>query len=253
MLDRMQEALRKHLETLELGVDLVFSQPNSAWGETVDKPTLSVYCVELEERDPVPHADVEVRLAARYLVTGWTDPADGLQAADSLLGKTWLAATLNPFGKAPNDNQLRRAANPLVELLDDRVPLDLWGLLGLAPRPSFWIRVSASQAREHTYGIVEVRDISYKLGVVRLEGRVVRELGDLQKPARGYRVELVGTGRQTRSDHQGNFVFVNVALEPAPKVVATRGQDEEKAEAVAEVRGESDSRFLAPLTLRFGS
>ena len=244
----MHEALRSYVKSLELGASeprVDFDLPSEQRMSNQPRgPILSLYCTSIEEPEANPRFATEIRLSARFLATAWVGgDQPEVEESNELLGQLWLA-----LERAPMEPD----AEPLVEHALGSTPLELWRALGLPPRPSLWLIVTAAvQKPVRKAEPVQVRVFENlppgsgfvgpnAEGRATLSGQVVDGAG---QPVRGALVTVLGLGRQTRTDQHGNFLFVDVPRDPVPRVEARLGQ--RSSAGGSQVR---DGRFL-PLVL----
>lgn len=245
MLEQIRTGLTDYLAGLELAdgtrPPVFFRRPGPGWLDGHDGLALSAYCLALEDHDARSRRpERELRLTARFLVTSWSTDDDheaGTGAADALLGRLWKQLSLHPVAHDPD-------ASLFIEMLQEPVSLELWRSLGLAPRPALWLRVVAVEEKPRR----PVKPVEYRVfrgldgtGTTTLSGKVTA--GDENKPVAGAQVSLPELGRATRTDQLGNFIFMEVPIEPAPMVVA------EHDGARVETHAEAQSDGLAAVSI----
>lgn len=139
-----------------------------------------------------------LRISLRYLVTTW---AEKPEEAHGLLGQLVFAAM----------------DSSEVEVELDPVPVSVWRAFGVAPRPSFVLRVPLQQERlEPAVQLVRAPLKVDTSPVQSLQGVV---LGPNEIPLVGARVELPGLRLSTRTDSKGRFHFSTVPAEPSAKLL----------------------------------
>lgn len=124
----------------------------------------------------------------RYLVTTWSeDPLEAHRVLGQLL-----------FAALEHDE---------FEVEMDPIPTATWSAFGVAPRPSFVLRVPMRRERPQP-PVKHVRKIVLaQAGLGLLEGHVV---GPGDEPIMNARVEFPALDRATWTDSQGRFRFVGV-------------------------------------------
>jgi hypothetical protein len=162
--------------------------------EMRDKQGVSFYLMEVVS-DPPPRGvrPSPLRMLLRYLVTVWQeDPAK----AHGLLGDLMFAAMEN------KDCEVEAGA----------LPLAAWQTLGVAPRPSFLLKVPLRKARPETTGPRVNGKLAVQFGISRrLEGQVC---GPNRLPIMGATVMLPSLQLRVRTDQNGRFRFASVPSEP---------------------------------------
>ena len=147
-----------------------------------------------------------LQFSARYLVTAW---APDTRAAHQLLEELLFAAMDAP--------ELEVDLEPL--------PGAAWAAFGVAPRPSFLLRVPVRRERpERPVKLVRVPPVVQLVPVATLEGVVV---GPSNVPLAGARVELPALGLATRTDPDGRFRFGSVPAEGPPLLVKVSAKGRE--------------------------
>ena len=115
--------------------------------------------------------------------------------------------------------------NPEFEVELEPVPLSLWGALGIAPRPSFVVRVPFRHDLEEKLAPrvrkpLVVRQIPFRT----LEGLI---LGPEDIPLMDARVELPALDLFTNTDSKGRFRFSAVPAAPGTKLLRVRAKGQE--------------------------
>lgn len=167
--------------------------PPAAPGGT---PGVGLYLLDLVEAPPPRGSrDAPLRVALRYLVTTWADaPAE----EHRLLGALLFAAM----------------AAPWLDVELEAFPSSLWSSFGVAPRPSFLLRVFAQQERETRPVKLVLRHVVKRATMAPLVGRV---LGPGDVPLPQATVTLPSLALSTVTDASGAFRFAAVPPEPRHK------------------------------------
>lgn len=139
-----------------------------------------------------------LRISLRYLVTTW---AEQPEEAHGLLGQLVFAAM--------------DSAEFEVDL--DLVPVSVWRAFGVAPRPSFVLRVPLQRERPEP-------EVKLVRGPLEVETSPVQSLqgvvlGPQEVPLVGARVELPALRLSTRTDSKGRFHFSTVPAGPSAKLL----------------------------------
>jgi hypothetical protein len=171
---------------------------------------INLYLLDFEQ-EPLPRgaAKPPLQVALRYLITvSGDDTAEAHRQLWTLL--------VDAVGRAePNSWAVEREAPPL----------ELWRALGLAPRPSFVLRVQARHEWEQLPPGRRVEKREFKGGPVRtLSGVVFAPPG--QTPVAGAVVDLPALGQTVETDGRGRFLFAAVPggdFRPKKLVVRARG------------------------------
>ena len=130
MLSEADSDLRGWAEPIVADLEPGASVELCAPGSCVSKPSVSLYLLDLESVAPKPdYLVTRVSVRARYLVTSY---ADSDEAAHRLLGALIVAGV----------------AESRFEVEVSRLGADTWLALGVAPRPSFAIRMLCSAELE---------------------------------------------------------------------------------------------------------
>ena len=145
-------------------------------------------------------------MTLRYLVT---TQAPKPEEAHQMLGTLVIAAL----------------ENPEFEVEQDPLPISLWTALGIAPRPSFVLRVPFRHERPEKLAPPVRRPIVIKqLPLRSLRGRI---LGPDDIPIMNARVELPALELYTNTDSKGRFHFAAVPSAPGPRLLRVRAKGQE--------------------------
>jgi hypothetical protein len=147
-----------------------------------------------------------IQIMLRYLVT---TQADKPEEAHQMLGELVIAALQEPD----------------FEVEQEPLPLSLWSALGVAPRPSFVLRVPFRHERiEKPAPPVRQPLVIKQSPLLSLSGQV---LGPENIPIMDAQVELPGLQLHTNTDFKGRFHFYAVPSEPRPKLLRVRAKGKE--------------------------
>ncbi len=178
-------------------------------GEIAQEQCINLYLLELLPAPPAEQGPTRLfQLSLRYLITAW---AETPEQAHRLLGELAFSA----------------AEHPDYDLDLTPLPAQSWAALGVAPRPSFMLRVPLR--RERTLPIAKlIREpmVLRDSALVALQGLVV---GPNDIPIAGARVELSGLQRATYTDTHGRFTFTAVPAEPSRKRLRIKAKGREMA------------------------
>jgi hypothetical protein len=191
MFDDVDRALCEWIATVATDADVVLHAPAAE----VERPTISLYLVELRSGVPTRREASHLEVVMRYLVSATaSDPA----LAHRLLGQLLFAAFERP--------------DVLVELAT--VDAALWRAFGVAPRPAFFLQ------RPYTF------ERAQRAPRIRMPAEIqVQPVGDLTGvvlsptgvPIVRARVELVDTGAVVYTDDDGRFRFAAVPMRATPR------------------------------------
>jgi hypothetical protein len=172
-----------------------------------DSDSVSVHLLELEDAPPargIERSPLQVGL--RYLVTAWSDDPS---VAHRLLGQLLFAAM-----DAPD-----------VEVQVAAVGAEAWAALGVAPRPSFFLRVPLRQPRPQPVVKPVLKPLVVQgTGMGQLIGVV---LGPGDMPIADAFLELISEQQFTRTDSKGWFSFPAVPIEPQHKELRIKAKGRE--------------------------
>ena len=224
MIDQMDRRLREWAESVVEGVSFSLAPPASPQtGRGV-----SFYLLELVENAPArTTTPTPLQLSLRYLISSW---AETPEEAHRLLGEIAFAAMEN------------------TEFAVELQPLNpaAWAALGVAPRPSFFLRVPLRKDRPQP-SVKRVRAplVVHVAPVISVYGVV---LGPDDLPIMGAAVTIPSLNASTRTDTQGRFSFQSVPGGTATGELHVRARGREMRITVEE--GTSKE---TPLVIRFGA
>jgi hypothetical protein len=221
MIDQVDGRLQDWIGTVLTGTTVSLAAPTG----TETGRGIGLYLMELI-RTPPPRGDRRppLQITLRYIVTAWAEQSE---EAHRILGELVFAAM----------------EHMEFEVERDPVPVALWTALGVAPRPSFVLRVPLQLQRpERIAPLVRVAPVVRKSSMASLHGRVYGP-GDV--PVMGARVELPALQLSTSTDFEGRFHFAAIPTEPPVKrlIVKAKGQELSVATELAVADGE-------PLSIR---
>lgn len=176
-------------------------------GETETTNEVRLYLMELVH-SPAARGSRRppLLMTLRYLVT--THASEPVEA-HRMLGALVIAAL----------------ENPEFEVEQEPLPVSLWTALGIAPRPSFVLRVPFRHERpEKLAPLVKQPLVVKQLPLRSLEGRV---LGPENVPLMNARVELPSLDLFTNTDSKGRFHFSSVPDAPGAKLLRVRARGQE--------------------------
>jgi Pvc16 N-terminal domain/Carboxypeptidase regulatory-like domain len=222
MIDRVDQRLKDWVRTVVESADVSLALPADA----VSGRGIGLYLMGLADTPPARGTQrPPLQIALHYLVTAW---ADTPEAAHRMLGDVVFAAM----------------ENSEYEVMLDPLPVAVWTALGVAPRPSFVLKVPLQKERaQKPAPLVRVALAVQTVGREPLQGVVV---GPRDTPVMGARVELPAHGLSTRTNSSGQFLFSAVPVEPRSTAVRVQARGKEMNLSVELAAG---SR--APLTIRF--
>jgi hypothetical protein len=146
-----------------------------------------------------------ILMTLRYLVT---TQASKPEEAHQMLGKLVIAAL----------------ENPEFEVEQEPLPLALWTALGIAPRPSFVLRVPFRHERPEKLAPRVKHLVIKRLPLRSFGGQIV---GPENIPLMNVRVELAGLDMYTNTDSKGRFHFASVPDAPGAKLLRVRAKGQE--------------------------
>jgi hypothetical protein len=188
---------------LEAGADVSLARPADA-----NKGTgASLFLMELVPMPPMRgDRRPPLQLALRYLVTAWGDDAS---AEHRVLGAL-VAAAMQEDGFD-------------VELTP--LSADAWAALGVAPRPSFVVRLTVRMERPEPEAKPVLKPlVLQEAGLARLFGVV---LGPGDVPLAAAHVDLPSLSLSVETDARGRFAFAAVPAEPKQLRVRVRARRKE--------------------------
>ncbi len=222
MIQHVDQRLKGWVETVVQSGNVSLAAPS----DSLTGRGIGLYLMELADTPPARGTRrPPLQLALHYLVTAW---AETPEEAHRLLGEVAFAAM----------------ENPEYEVKLDPLPVAAWTALGVAPRPSFVLRVPLQKERvEKPAPLVRVPLAVQTVDREPLHGIVV---GPRDTPVMGARVELPAHGLSTRTNASGRFLFSAIPVEPRSKVVRVQARGHEISLNVDLAVGSRD-----PLMIRF--
>jgi hypothetical protein len=203
MIDQIDRRLAAWIGGILDQVDVSLAPPEAA--ETARG--VGLYLMELVQSPPARGTRrPPLMMTLRYLVT---TQAAKPEDAHQMLGALVVAAL----------------ENPEFEVEQEPLPLALWTSLGIAPRPSFVLRVPFIQERPEKLAPLVRKPIVIKhLALRSLEGQI---LGPEDIPLMNARVELPALELFTTTDSKGRFHFSSVPAMPGARVLRVRAKGQE--------------------------
>ncbi len=203
MIDESDRRLTKWIGGILDQVNVSLAPPEA----TESGKGVGLYLLELLHSQPPRSARRPPLLTTlRYLVT---THAPKPEDAHQMLGALVVAAFENPD----------------FEVEQESLPVSLWSALGIAPRPSFVLRVPLRVDRpEKLAPLVRQPLIVKKLPLRGFAGRVV---GPDDIPIMNARVELPALDLYTSTDSKGRFHFAAIPDAPGPKLLRVRAKGQE--------------------------
>lgn len=203
VIDRVDQRLQDWIGSLAKPVRVSLSAPAEMQG----KQGVSLHLLELLGNPPPRGVHrPPLSFSLRYLVTVWLDDA---VKAHRLLGDLAFSAMEEKD----------------LELEPGSVPLDAWQAFGVAPRPSFVLKVVLNKPRPEKLAPLVRGKMSVRFGAMRpLEGQV---FGPGRVPIMAATVLLPSLQMTARTDYKGRFRFAAVPKEPplTEVQVNARGHD----------------------------
>jgi hypothetical protein len=222
LIDEVDRQLTAWVSSVMTGVAVSLAAP-------LDQTTgsgVGLYLLDIAKAPPARagRGRPPLQLALHYLVTTWSDDP---QQSHRLLGELAFAALAH--------------ADYEVEI--EPAPLAVWRAFGIAPRPSFTLKVRLQREwPASTAPRVRVATTLQATSAATLSGLVVGP-GDV--PLSGARVECPAIDRVTRTDGKGRFRLPTVPASPPPQLLVTaRGQQRWVSADVLALGGQ-------PLVIRF--
>lgn len=206
--DQTDHQLQEWIASVCDGVQVSFEAPR----RVEDGEGIGLYLMELIHAPPGTGAGRSpLRLTLRYLVTAWaTEPV----RAHSMLGRLAFAAM--------------EKENCEVEL--EPLSASMWLALGVAPRPSFILRVPLERRRvERTVPLVRTRLTVHQSPMRPLHGQV---LGPGDVGIMGAQVALPALNLVVSTDFKGRFRFPAVPTQPPITRLCVSARGREKPVAV---------------------
>ncbi|HEY2971381.1 MAG TPA: Pvc16 family protein [Pyrinomonadaceae bacterium] len=203
MIDQIDRRLTAWIGGILDQVDVSLAPPEAA--ETARG--VGLYLMELVQSPPARGTRrPPLMMTLRYLIT---TQAAKPEDAHQMLGALVVAAL----------------ENPEFEVEQEPLPLALWTSLGIAPRPSFVLRVPFIQERPEKLAPLVRKPIVIKhLALRSLEGQI---LGPEDIPLMNARVELPALELFTTTDSKGRFHFSSVPAMPGARLLRVRAKGQE--------------------------
>ena len=203
MIDQIDRRLAAWIGGILDQVDVSLAPPEAA--ETARG--VGLYLMELVQSPPARGTRrPPFMMTLRYLVT---TKAAKPEDAHQMLGDLVVAAL----------------ENSEFEVEQEPLPLALWTSLGIAPRPSFVLRVPFIHERPEKLAPLVRKPIVIKhLALRSLEGQI---LGPEDIPLMNARVELPSLELFTTTDSKGRFHFSSVPAMPGARVLRVRAKGQE--------------------------
>jgi hypothetical protein len=222
MIDQVDGRLRDWVKSVLKDVTVSLAAPDS----TRKSKSIGVYLLEFIQ-PPAPRTTKRppLQFSLRYLITA-SDQED--ESAHHLLSELLLAAMDS------ND----------FEVESEPVPIALWSAFGIAPRPSFVLRVPVRIERPQPVAKrVRMPIVLNKTSMMPLDGVV---LGPNDIPLAEAEVELPALQLFTHTDFKGRFRFSAVPAPPPEMLVRVAAKGRE----VTVSTGESERRAGESLVVR---
>jgi hypothetical protein len=203
MIDQIDRRLTAWIGGILDQVDVSLAPPEAA--ETARG--VGLYLMELVQSPPARGTRrPPLMMTLRYLVT---TKAAKPEDAHQMLGDLVVAAL----------------ENSEFEVEQEPLPLALWTSLGIAPRPSFVLRVPFIHERPEKLAPLVRKPIVIKhLALRSLEGQI---LGPEDIPLMNARVELPALELFTTTDSKGRFHFSSVPAMPGARLLRVRAKGQE--------------------------
>lgn len=222
MIEEVGRRLQDWAKGLLHDAEVSLAAPGTADGKRV----VGVYLTDILPAARTSRARrLPLQASLRYLVTAW---AERVEAEHQLLGSVLFAAMEHPEFE--------------VELTPQSA--EFWRAFGIAPRPSFMLRLPVQVQRPEP-PIARIRHpVEVRFSpAVSLAGLL---LGPSDQPLSGAQVELLSLGLSTRTDTKGRFWFAAVPPEPETKELCIRLRGHERR-----VRVQHGGGGAHPLVIRF--
>jgi hypothetical protein len=222
MIDQVDRRLKEWAESVVEGVSFSLAQPT----DTPTERGVSFYLLELVQNAPArTTTPTPLQLSLRYLISTW---AEAPEEAHRLLGELAFAAMEN--------TEFAVELEPLTPTA--------WVALGVAPRPSFFLRVPLRKDRTQPPVkrvraplVVQVAPVISLYGVV---------LGPDDLPIMGAAVTIPALHTSTRTDSQGRFSFQTVPGGNGTGELHIRARGREMSVTV-----EEETSKETPMVIRF--
>lgn len=203
MIDRTDRYLKEWVGAVANNAAVSLAVPSNA----SDEPGVGLYLLDLVPVPPARGVQLPpLQIALRYLVT---THAPAPEEAHRLLGTLVFAALENPEFD--------------VDLAP--LPATVWAAFGVAPRPSFLVRVPLRHERPQP----PVSPVRMPLVVKQARPQSLRGvvLGPGNQPIAGAQVELSALELSTRTDTSGRFGFTVVPAPPHANRLRVRAKGQE--------------------------
>lgn len=200
MIDLVDRKLASWIRSIVGETEVVLGAPRIDGGPQ----GVCLYLMEIINTPPSRTERPPLQITLRYLVTVWTGAPE---SEHDILGKLIFAAL----------------ENREIEVEQEPLPPHLWIAFGMAPRPSFTIRVPCR--RERDWKVAPPVRFAPTLEYTRLRSMTGRVVGPESIPLSGVRVEMPEFHLTTRTDSTGFFLFAGIPVEPAEKWVELRVND----------------------------
>lgn len=193
-------------------------------GAIAQEKCIGLYLLELLPATPSEQGPARpFQLTLRFLVTAW---ADTPEESHRLLGELALSV----------------AEHPDYDLELTPLSAQTWAAFGVAPRPSFMLRVQLRKERKlPAVKLIREPMVVLESTLVALHGMVV---GPNDTPITGAYVELISPRRSAYTDKQGRFTFTAVPAEPSRKKLRVKAKGRELA-----VLAEHGAHALEPIII----
>lgn len=202
MFDQIDNQLQKWIESVLDKVEVTFLPP----GSTLSGRNVCLYLLEVATEQKGRGTRLPpLQMTLRYLIVpNGVEP----QEAHKILGDLLIAAL----------------ENTEFEVEKEPFPLSAWTTFGIAPRPSFVLRVGFKYERhEKLAPPVKHPLVVRSTSLHNLHGQILGE--DL--PLMNAQVRLPEFDRTTTTDYQGRFQFSAIPVEPAAKNLFVRAREQE--------------------------
>ena len=240
------------------GAAISFLTPDRAFNDGVTGATIDLFLHRVRENrelreaawipepgdDPTNRKMPILRVDCSYLVTTWSKDAgeQKVQTEHKLLGLAlqWLSRVPEVPAQylvgSLKDKEYPQPVALAAQLDPDRVPVDFWTGLGIAPRPSFDLTVTIAMKLDRSFPEgppVVVRELDFvapPFGTLYSIGGTVRaSAGGL--PIEGATVELIERGQRFVTLKDGQFQF-NTLAEGRYRLKASAGGHPTKSRTV---------------------
>lgn len=254
-------------------VEVQFCTPSRSWSEQLVRPTINFFLYDLEEQTDLRNSNVQtVRVNGRahqrmpprrfnlhYLVSAWSsEPTDEY----AILWRT-LAVLLRhtPFPDDLLESEVRAAGVSVPTSIgrygDTPSAYDLWGAVGVTPRPALSYNLIApldldftldaplvlqSSVRIRRPAVHADEPISYDRDIRAFGGQICDSTG---QPLIGATVLLVGTAEQGTTDSEGRYRLRMRRGTPGPYTLRVEYRDQTHLHHLISAEGPSFDIVLA--------